>query len=72
MEAMKKAKVKLDMKRDVVMVFGKKQALVTTSKGHYRVPLLGKTNCEERRRRNHQEFVRMENDMNDELTNFLI
>ena len=41
--AMKKAGMKIDLKEDTVTVFGNKEKLVTTSCGHYCMPLLADT-----------------------------
>ena len=38
--AMKKAKMKIDLEKDVCEIFGKEVELMTTSSGHYCVPLL--------------------------------
>ena len=50
-KAMKKMKMVLDMNTDTATVFGSKIDLVTTTSGHYCLPLLGKQ---------HQEEVRIE------------
>ena len=42
-DAMKKAKMKLDVETDTCVVFGKKIDLMTTSSGHYCLPLTGET-----------------------------
>ena len=44
---MKKAKMKIDLEKDVCEIFGKEVELMTTSSGHYCVPLLSEVYQEE-------------------------
>ena len=45
--AMKKAKMKIDLEKDLCEIFGKEVELMTTSSGHYCVPLLSEVYKEE-------------------------
>ena len=45
--AMKKAKMKINLEKDRCEIFGKEVELMTTSSGHYCVPLLSEVNKEE-------------------------
>ena len=42
-KAMKKAGMSIDLKDDTVTVFGRREKLLTTSNGHYCLPLLERT-----------------------------